>query len=69
MVGLQLGIKVLETRMLLVMPLYYAAAGIFHKTVISHSGSLAVHREFDPVATINDLARWMVIYGRRRAHR
>ena len=55
MIGTQFSMSVMDTRFLLVLPLYHAAAGISHKTVISHGGSIVMHREFDPVATVADL--------------
>jgi acyl-CoA synthetase (AMP-forming)/AMP-acid ligase II len=46
---------VLETRCLVSLPLYHAAAGITVMNTVSHGGSVLLHREFDPVAVIEDL--------------
>jgi len=55
-IGVAMGLPVLKSRLLLVTPLYHAAAGMFQKTAITHGGSIVLHREFDPLATVNDLA-------------
>jgi fatty-acyl-CoA synthase len=55
MISLQFKMSVRDTRFLLVLPLYHAAAGISHKCVISQGGSVVMHREFDPVEAVADL--------------
>ncbi len=44
-----------DCRFLLVLPMYHAAAGISHKVMISAGGCIFIHRDFDPVATIDGL--------------
>jgi acyl-CoA synthetase (AMP-forming)/AMP-acid ligase II len=54
-IGTQFRMNVLDTRLLLVLPMYHAAAGISHMCGVSNGASIVIHRDFDPVATIDDL--------------
>jgi acyl-CoA synthetase (AMP-forming)/AMP-acid ligase II len=46
-----------DTRLVMPLPMYHAAAGMTLKTVISVGGSLIVHRDFDPVAVVDALEK------------
>lgn len=52
-IGLQFDMRVSDTRMVIPLPFYHAAAGISIKCVVSAGGSMIVHREFDPVAVVD----------------
>jgi acyl-CoA synthetase (AMP-forming)/AMP-acid ligase II len=55
MIGTEMGIKGRDTRFLLVLPMYHAAAGISHKAMVSVGGSVIIHREFNPLDTVDAL--------------
>ena len=57
MLNTQIGMQVRDTRFLLTLPLYHAAAVVSLMSVVTAGGMLVLHREFDPVATIDDMER------------
>jgi len=54
-ISLQFDMRVSDTRIVLPLPMYHAAAGISIKSCVSNGGSLIVHRDFDPVAVVDAL--------------
>jgi acyl-CoA synthetase (AMP-forming)/AMP-acid ligase II len=55
MIGTQFGMHPLDTRVLLVMPMYHAGAGITHKTAVSNGATVIIHKDFDPQAAVTAL--------------
>ena len=60
MITMELQMQVGDTRILCALPMYHAAAGISHKCTVSVGGSVVVHRDFNPVAVVDDLVRHRV---------
>lgn len=54
-ISLQFDMRISDTRIVLPLPMYHAAAGISIKSCISCGGSMIVHRDFDPVAVVDAL--------------
>ncbi|MDX1698524.1 MAG: AMP-binding protein, partial [Thiohalobacterales bacterium] len=57
MISMEFGMHTGDTRFLCALPMYHAAAGISHKCVVTNGGSVVVHRDFDPVAVVDDLVQ------------
>jgi acyl-CoA synthetase (AMP-forming)/AMP-acid ligase II len=57
MIGAEIGMKGAETRFLLVLPMYHAAAGVSHKATVSVGGSVIIHRDFNPFDTVDALQK------------
>jgi fatty-acyl-CoA synthase len=57
MVSMEFRMHVGDTRILCVLPMYHAAAGISHKSTVTVGGSVVIHRDFDPTAVVDDLER------------
>ena len=53
--GLQFDMHVSNTRVVLALPMYHAAAGITIQCTVSSGGSFIVHKDFDPVAVVDAL--------------
>jgi acyl-CoA synthetase (AMP-forming)/AMP-acid ligase II len=54
--NLQFDMHISDTRVIIPLPMYHAAAGITHKCTVSVGGSVVMHRDFDPLAVVNDMA-------------
>ena len=53
MMATALGIRTRDTRVVVPLPMYHAAAGITIKGTITVGGSLIIQRDFDPVAVVD----------------
>ena len=56
-IGLQFEMRISDTRMVIPLPFYHAAAGISIKCVVCSGGSIIVHREFEPVAVVDAIEK------------
>ncbi len=54
---MQFEMQISDTRIVMPLPMYHAAAGMTLKCCITVGGSLIVHRDFDPVAVVDALEK------------